>query len=121
MELGVQEISPEAPHQPLLKSTGGQTYVGDNLGTVSTPNLYSELPLDQDQRGDIGITRSAFLTFRSLVGIGVLAMPLATQTFGIVSTIIFLPVFAVIILYVLDLVLVMAEHLNFHGSKYSLH
>ena len=61
--------------------------------------------------------RAAFLIFRSLVGIGVLTMPHAVQHFGVNGAVVFFPIFAVVILYVLDLVLRIAADLGYNGDS----
>lgn len=92
-------------------------FVGSPVKSVSRFRRAKELPIRKEEMAGIGNFKTGFLIFRSLVGIGILFFPDATQKFGIFSTTIFLPLFSIIILYALDLLLRIAEDLNFIGGN----
>lgn len=116
--LGSNNNSPIAVEkQGLMDKDDSDEFPFEGSPVRSVGRRNSDLKMGQDESGGIGTMRTVFLIFRSLVGIGVLAFPLATQMFGIASTIIFLPLFSIIILYVLDLVFLIANDLKFTGSN----
>lgn len=76
-----------------------------------------EVGSDASSHRKVPTWKAVFLIFRSLVGIGVLTMPHAIQYFGYVGAMLFFPIFTWVILYVLDLVLRIANDLGFTGNS----
>lgn len=89
-----------------LNETQGFFEVDDNT-TSSLPPIGKK----------IGTFKTTFMIFRSFVGIGVLSLPKVAQTFGILGALIIMPVFAYLILYVIDLMIVLGDDLSFSGEN----
>lgn len=65
----------------------------------------------------IGSGKTIFMIFRSFVGIGVLSLPKVAQTFGITGALVVMPIFAFLILYVIDLMIILGDDLAFKGEN----
>lgn len=102
------------------KDTRSDSLISLELQTPASNALDDPEAVDRRQQiasYQIPTWKAIFLIFRSLVGIGVLTMPHAVQSFGVNGALILLPLFTVGILYVLDLVLRIANDLGFNGSN----
>ena len=69
----------------------------------------------------VGIVKGSFLVFRSLVGIGILTMGHEHQEFGIYAALVFFPIFAAMILYSLDRLIIIADDIGFDDPRYISH
>lgn len=102
------------------KDTRSDSLISLELQAPSSNHLDDPEAVDRRQQVasyQVPTWKAVFLIFRSLVGIGVLTMPHAVQSFGVNGALILLPIFTVGILYVLDLVLRIANDLGFNGSN----
>jgi Transmembrane amino acid transporter protein len=102
------------------KDTRSDSLISIELQAPSSQHLDDPESVDQRLKlasYQIPTWKAVFLIFRSLVGIGVLTMPHAVQSFGVNGALVLLPLFTIAILYVLDLVLRIAHDIGFNGSN----
>ncbi len=101
----------------MSKPAEGDSVVMVDVPVVINQTFDTETESPKAHKGHVTTTWAVFLIFRSLVGIGVLTMPHAIQHFGINGAVVFFPIFAVVLLYVLDLLLQIATDLGYTGSS----
>lgn len=86
-----------------------------NLDANSVPDPSSSK--DKTKKVLISDKRAIFLIFRSLVGIGILTIPLQTNRIGILGSLIFFPLVSIVILYTLYLMIKVADDIDYRDSR----
>lgn len=105
-------------------TTNTSSFVDPRVEAEVSEELGAALIIDDSEdlssvpaQNKVPTLQAVFMIFRSIVGIGVLTMPHAVQHFGVYGALIFFPIFGVAVLYVLDLVLRMAEDVGYNGNS----